>query len=100
MQWLMCDLMFQIFVRALFDYDPREDDLIPCSQAGVSFKNGDVLKVGGVSVVQWCNCSRSFSLHHLSSRFQKTIWIPYRRLRRQNDTFREFSYVKCIHVLH
>lgn len=38
-------IFFQIFVRALFDYDPREDDLIPCSQAGIHFKIGDILQV-------------------------------------------------------
>jgi calcium/calmodulin-dependent serine protein kinase len=35
----------EIFVRALFDYDPREDDLIPCSQAGITFKTGQILQV-------------------------------------------------------
>ena len=35
----------QIFVRALFDYDPREDELIPCPQAGVPFKIGDIVQV-------------------------------------------------------
>ncbi|XP_065211288.1 peripheral plasma membrane protein CASK isoform X4 [Planococcus citri] len=34
-----------IFVRALFDYDPLQDDLIPCAQAGISFKVGDILQV-------------------------------------------------------
>uniref|UniRef100_A0A0K0F1C2 Peripheral plasma membrane protein CASK (inferred by orthology to a D. melanogaster protein) n=1 Tax=Strongyloides venezuelensis TaxID=75913 RepID=A0A0K0F1C2_STRVS len=35
----------EIFVRAQFDYDPSQDDLIPCSQAGVPFKTGDILQV-------------------------------------------------------
>lgn len=35
----------QIFVRAQFDYDPLEDDLIPCAQAGIAFKTGDILQV-------------------------------------------------------
>ncbi|MFH4981732.1 hypothetical protein AB6A40_008441 [Gnathostoma spinigerum] len=35
----------EIFVRAQFDYDPAQDDLIPCPQAGVSFKTGDILQV-------------------------------------------------------
>lgn len=35
----------EIYVRAQFDYDPTEDDLIPCSEAGVPFKTGDVLQV-------------------------------------------------------
>ncbi|XP_052107056.1 peripheral plasma membrane protein CASK-like isoform X10 [Mytilus californianus] len=35
----------KIYVRALFDYNPEDDDLIPCSQAGVSFSVGDVLQI-------------------------------------------------------
>ncbi|XP_012936233.2 peripheral plasma membrane protein CASK [Aplysia californica] len=35
----------EIYVRALFNYDPRDDDLIPCSQAGVPFRVGDVLRI-------------------------------------------------------
>jgi calcium/calmodulin-dependent serine protein kinase len=35
----------EIYVRAQFDYDPTQDDLIPCSEAGVPFKTGDVLQV-------------------------------------------------------
>ncbi|KJH41963.1 PDZ/DHR/GLGF domain protein [Dictyocaulus viviparus] len=35
----------EIFVRAQFDYDPSQDDLIPCPQAGVPFKTGDILQV-------------------------------------------------------
>ncbi|XP_064103840.1 peripheral plasma membrane protein CASK-like isoform X4 [Macrobrachium nipponense] len=34
-----------IYVRAQFDYDPLEDDLIPCAQAGIAFKIGDILQV-------------------------------------------------------
>lgn len=35
----------QIFVRAQFDYDPLDDDLIPCAQAGIAFRVGDILQV-------------------------------------------------------
>ena len=35
----------QIFVRAQFDYDPLQDELIPCAQAGISFKIGDILQI-------------------------------------------------------
>ncbi|KOC69493.1 Peripheral plasma membrane protein CASK, partial [Habropoda laboriosa] len=34
-----------IFVRAQFDYDPLEDGLIPCAQAGIAFKTGDILQI-------------------------------------------------------
>ena len=32
-------------MRALFDYDPGEDDLIPCVQAGICFGVGEILQV-------------------------------------------------------
>ncbi|XP_018332051.1 peripheral plasma membrane protein CASK isoform X2 [Agrilus planipennis] len=35
----------EIFVRAQFDYDPLEDDLIPCAQAGIAFRTGDILQI-------------------------------------------------------
>ncbi|KAI6243847.1 hypothetical protein M3Y99_00049800 [Aphelenchoides fujianensis] len=35
----------EIYVRAQFDYDPAEDDLIPCAEAGIPFKTGDILQV-------------------------------------------------------
>lgn len=38
-------VLLQIFVRALFNYDPNVDDLIPCAQAGISFCVGDILQV-------------------------------------------------------
>ena len=34
-----------IFVRAQFEYDPLDDDLIPCAQAGIPFNTGDILQV-------------------------------------------------------
>lgn len=38
-------LIDQIFVRAQFDYDPLDDELIPCAQAGIAFRVGDILQV-------------------------------------------------------
>lgn len=32
-------------MRALFDYNPMEDSLIPCKEIGVTFKHGDILQV-------------------------------------------------------
>ncbi|XP_038114096.1 peripheral plasma membrane protein CASK isoform X10 [Culex quinquefasciatus] len=34
-----------IFVRAQFDYDPLDDELIPCAQAGIAFHVGDILQI-------------------------------------------------------
>lgn len=35
----------QMFVRALFDYDPLSDPLIPCREAGLRFRTGDILQI-------------------------------------------------------
>lgn len=29
----------------MFNYDPKDDDLIPCAQAGIKFSIGDILQV-------------------------------------------------------
>ncbi|XP_022239757.1 peripheral plasma membrane protein CASK-like isoform X2 [Limulus polyphemus] len=34
-----------IYMRAQFDYNPLKDDLIPCAQAGISFRMGDILQI-------------------------------------------------------
>ncbi|CAF4422929.1 unnamed protein product, partial [Rotaria magnacalcarata] len=34
-----------IYVKALFNYDPKDDDLIPCAQAGIKFSIGDILQI-------------------------------------------------------
>lgn len=46
-------LCSQIFVRAQFDYDPLDDELIPCAQAGISFRVGDILQVIKVQIDTW-----------------------------------------------
>ncbi|KAM9325293.1 55 kDa erythrocyte membrane protein [Gastrophryne carolinensis] len=35
----------QMFVRALFDYDPLSDPLIPCREAGLKFHTGDIIQI-------------------------------------------------------
>lgn len=42
---IFAPLVKQVFVRAQFDYDPLDDDLIPCAQAGIAFHIGDILQV-------------------------------------------------------
>ncbi|XP_042284286.1 MAGUK p55 subfamily member 7-like isoform X1 [Thunnus maccoyii] len=35
----------KLFVRTLFDYDPSEDPTVPCKDAAVPFKRGDILQI-------------------------------------------------------
>ncbi|XP_052784651.1 peripheral plasma membrane protein CASK-like [Mya arenaria] len=48
----------EIYVRALFDYNPHDDDLIPCTQAGISFCVGDVLRVISKEDTNWWQARR------------------------------------------
>ncbi|XP_048366532.1 MAGUK p55 subfamily member 7 isoform X4 [Sphaerodactylus townsendi] len=35
----------KIFMKALFDYEPSEDKAIPCKEAGLPFRKGDILQI-------------------------------------------------------
>ncbi|XP_019733479.1 MAGUK p55 subfamily member 7 [Hippocampus comes] len=35
----------KLFVRALFDYSPSEDPAVPCKDAAIAFKRGDILQI-------------------------------------------------------
>lgn len=37
--------VLQIYVRAQFEYDPAKDDLIPCKEAGIRFRVGDIIQI-------------------------------------------------------
>lgn len=54
------NVISQIFVRAQFDYDPLDDELIPCAQAGISFHTGDILQVRHLSPSLLHSLSLSF----------------------------------------
>ncbi|KAB5555850.1 hypothetical protein PHYPO_G00038910 [Pangasianodon hypophthalmus] len=43
----------KMYVKALFDYDPEEDKAIPCKEAGMAFKKGDVLRVMSQEDATW-----------------------------------------------
>ncbi|XP_026121627.1 peripheral plasma membrane protein CASK-like isoform X2 [Carassius auratus] len=35
----------KIYVRAQFEYDPAKDELIPCKEAGIRFRVGDIIQI-------------------------------------------------------
>lgn len=41
------------YMRALFDYDPTMDNLLPCQDIGLSFKKGDILQIINVKDPNW-----------------------------------------------
>ncbi|CAH2265275.1 jg19796 [Pararge aegeria aegeria] len=45
------------YMRALFDYSPAEDTLIPCKEIGLEFKRGDILQVSDRKDPNWWQAS-------------------------------------------
>ncbi|XP_015137560.1 MAGUK p55 subfamily member 7 isoform X7 [Gallus gallus] len=43
----------KMFIRALFDYDPNEDKAIPCKEAGLAFRKGDILQIMSQDDATW-----------------------------------------------
>nr|XP_015848208.1 MAGUK p55 subfamily member 7 isoform X2 [Peromyscus maniculatus bairdii] len=43
----------KVFIKALFDYNPKEDKAIPCKEAGLSFRKGDILQIMSQDDVTW-----------------------------------------------
>ncbi|KAB5548634.1 hypothetical protein PHYPO_G00057860 [Pangasianodon hypophthalmus] len=38
-------MVCEMYMRAQFDYDPAKDELIPCKEAGLKFKTGDIIQI-------------------------------------------------------
>lgn len=43
----------KVFLKALFDYDPKDDKAIPCKEAGLAFKKGSVLHIMSQDDATW-----------------------------------------------
>uniref|UniRef100_A0A669FBI0 MAGUK p55 scaffold protein 2a n=1 Tax=Oreochromis niloticus TaxID=8128 RepID=A0A669FBI0_ORENI len=43
----------QVFFKCHYDYDPANDNLIPCKEAGLRFETGDILQIVNQDDVNW-----------------------------------------------
>ncbi|XP_068604311.1 LOW QUALITY PROTEIN: MAGUK p55 subfamily member 7 [Brachionichthys hirsutus] len=43
----------KVFMKALFDYDPKNDKAIPCKEAGLAFKNRSILQIVSQDDATW-----------------------------------------------
>ncbi|XP_026316097.1 MAGUK p55 subfamily member 7 isoform X2 [Hyposmocoma kahamanoa] len=64
----------KVRVRALFDYDSSEDPYIPCKEAGLNFKKGDVLHIVSQDDAYWWQARRE------GDRVMRAGLIPSRAL--------------------
>lgn len=72
----------QVYVRPYFDYNPANDNLIPCREAGMAFKKGDILQIVNREDPNWWQVSRplviSFvCLSHHNHRNEKISSLNY-----------------------
>lgn len=49
----------QLFLRAHFDFDPAKDTMIPCKDAGLPFKSGEVLQIVEQDDPNWWQAKRT-----------------------------------------
>lgn len=77
--------MLQVYVRPYFDYNPASDNLIPCREAGMAFKKGDILQIVNREDPNWWQVS----VHS----FISSLRVP--RKKRERDAFRDLTYLLC-----
>lgn len=49
----------QVFVKCHFSYDPSNDSLIPCKEAGLAFQAGDLLQIVNQEDPNWWQVSNN-----------------------------------------
>lgn len=46
-------MRLQAYVKCHFDYDPANDNLIPCKEAGLRFHSGEILQIFNQEDPNW-----------------------------------------------
>ena len=65
---------WQVYVRPHFDYDPAHDNLIPCREAGMCFKRGDILQIVNREDPNWWQVSPLRHTHaHSHTHIHRTL---------------------------
>ncbi|OWJ99492.1 hypothetical protein Celaphus_00009710 [Cervus elaphus hippelaphus] len=92
----------KMFIKAVFDYDPNEDKAIPCKEAGLSFKKGDILQIMSQDDATWwqakhegdanpragLNPSKPFQERRLALRRPEILVQPLKVSSRKSSGFR------------
>ncbi|XP_069471591.1 MAGUK p55 subfamily member 4 isoform X3 [Ambystoma mexicanum] len=72
-----------LYVRAMADYCPQQDPAIPCADAGLPFKKGDILQIVDQNDALWWQarkisdfsiCAGLIPSNHLLKRKQREFW--------------------------
>ncbi|XP_054636530.1 MAGUK p55 subfamily member 4 isoform X2 [Dunckerocampus dactyliophorus] len=84
-----------LYMRAMVDYSPQQDPTIPCADAGMTFKKGDVLEIVDQTDALWWQARK------LPSSAACAGLIPSSNLlkRKQRDALWSYQLHACIHTL-
>ena len=55
-------------MKALFHYDPKDDELIPSAQAGIRFSIGDILQIISKDDHNWWQAKKIFTQQNTDER--------------------------------
>uniref|UniRef100_A0A670Y2G3 MAGUK p55 scaffold protein 4 n=1 Tax=Pseudonaja textilis TaxID=8673 RepID=A0A670Y2G3_PSETE len=91
-----------LYVRAMWDYCPRQDPLIPCADAGLPFKKGEILQIVDQKDILWWQarkvsnlkvCAGLIPSNHLMKRKQREFWWthPFHPLSCLKSTICEYN---------
>lgn len=81
--------MCQLYVRAMADYSPQQDPAIPCADAGMSFRKGDILEIVDQTDALWWQAKKLLSnmacaglvpSTNLLKRSGEFVWLPFSTL--------------------
>ncbi|XP_050338195.1 protein PALS2 isoform X3 [Bactrocera neohumeralis] len=69
------------FMRALFDYNPFEDSLLPCKDIGLAFNSGDILQILSVKDPNW------WQAKNFNDQMERIGLIPSQELEERRKAF-------------
>ncbi|XP_070570219.1 MAGUK p55 subfamily member 7-like [Ptychodera flava] len=72
----------QVRMRAHFDYDPMEDRIIPCKEAGLAFEKGDILHIVNQEDPSWWQARKE------GDRNQRAGLIPGKQLQERREALK------------
>lgn len=59
-------VFLQVFFKCHYDYDPANDNLIPCKEAGLRFDTGDILQIVNQDDPNWWQVKYSTSMYNMN----------------------------------
>lgn len=61
----------------MFSYDPKDDELIPCAQAGIKFSIGDILQIISKDDHNWWQGRKVLSTKSIDERMMNNYYANY-----------------------